>query len=228
MTAVREYPDRSRLMAALAEQVAAELTLAIDAKGWASLAVPGGTTPGPFFEALRRHALNWSAVTILPTDERCVAESSERSNARLIRETLLQDQAAEARFLPLYRDGAAPDRRHAEVTEEVAALLPLDICILGMGEDRHTASLFPGADVLDQALSDTAPPVLPIQAATAGEPRLTLTAPVLRSARHIHLLILGPAKKAALELALVPGPVQDAPVRSILTSECPTQIHYAD
>ncbi len=228
MTSFLEYADRDSLMTALADQVAAELDQALSERGQASLAVPGGTTPGPFFEVLRQRPLDWSAITVLPTDERFVPEISERSNARLIRKTLLQDNAAASRFLSLYRQGETPETHLAEITREVETLLPLDICILGMGEDRHTASLFPGADVLDLALSADAPAVMPVRAEGAGEVRLTLTAPVLQGARYIHVLILGPAKKTALDLALKPGPFAEAPVRCILQAECPTRIHYAD
>ncbi len=228
MTTFLKYEDRASLMASLADLVASELSAALAKKGRASLAVPGGTTPGPFFEVLRQKSLDWLSVTILPTDERFVPENSERSNARLIADTLLRDKAGKARFLSLYRNGEAPETHLEEITREVAELLPLDVCLLGMGEDRHTASLFPDADVLDQALSAEAPPVLPIRAPGAGEPRLTLTASVFQGAHHVHLLILGPAKKTALDLALKPGPAEEAPVRSILKDGSSTQIHYAD
>jgi len=105
--------------------------------------------------------------------------------------------------------------------------LPLDVLVLGMGEDMHIASLFPKADKLAEALSDDAPPLLPLRAESAGEPRITLTAPVLRAAKAVHLLITGPAKLEALQTALLDGPEAEAPVRVVLARD-DTEIHYAE
>ncbi|MEM7615900.1 MAG: 6-phosphogluconolactonase, partial [Pseudomonadota bacterium] len=105
---------------------------------------------------------------------------------------------------------------------------PLDCCVLGMGEDMHTASLFPGADRLTEALAPDAPPLLPMRAPGAPEPRLTLTAPVLRASRALHLLITGAAKQLTLEKALNDQPTSEAPVRTVLTAPTPITVHYAD
>lgn len=222
---IEEYPDREALALGLATRVARELGDALAAKGRASLAVPGGTTPGPFLTGLSLQPIDWAQVNVMLTDERFVPESSDRSNTRLLRETLLQNNAAAARLVPFYAKADQPEDVLTNLTERIVPALPLDVCVLGMGEDMHTASLFPGADLLDEALSDAAPALLPMRAPGAPEPRLTLTAPVLKASDHCHLLITGEAKMAALKKALEDGPATEAPVRAILSR--PVTVHYA-
>ena len=216
------YPDRDTLMRDLAELVADQLRAAHTSKGRATLAVPGGTTPGPFLSALSEADLAWADVSVLPTDERLVSERSPRSNARLIRETLLQNAAAVANLVPLH------EPLIGSLTARVEAALPIDVLVIGMGADMHTASLFPGAPELAAALAADAPVLMEITPPGQPEARLTLTAPVLRRASVIHILITGPEKLAALETALADGPVTEAPVRAVLTAPCPVTVHYAD
>jgi 6-phosphogluconolactonase len=225
----QDYPDRDTLMRGLAELVADQLRAAHasrhhagpDERHRVTLAVPGGTTPGPFLAALSEADLAWEDVDVLPTDERVVSELSPRANSRLIRETLLRGPAAEARLIDFHTGLASLNAR-------VEPLLPIDVLVLGMGADMHTASLFPGAPGLDAALAPDAPPVVEIAPPDQPETRLSLSAPALRSAAVIHLLITGPDKRAALEAALVEGPVPEAPVRAVLTAPCPVTVHYAD
>jgi len=215
------YPDRDTLMRDLAELVADQLRAAHASKDRATLAVPGGTTPGPFLAALSEAELAWAGVHVLPTDERMVPETSERSNARLIRGTLLRNQAEAAHFVPLH----AP--LIGSLEERVRAVLPIDVAVLGMGADMHTASLFPGSPELAAALAEDAPVLMKVHPLGQTEARLTLTAPTLRAASVIHILIVGPEKLAALERALEDGPAAEAPVRAVLTAPCPVTVHYA-
>ncbi len=226
--AILHYDDREALALDLAEIVAGELSAAIAEKGRATLAVPGGTTPGPFLAGLSLERIAWDKVSVMLTDERFVPESSDRSNTRLLRETLLQNEAAAAHLVPFYAPADAPEDVLDQLTGAVEAALPLDVCVLGMGADMHTASLFPGADRLDEALSEDAPLLLPMRAPGAPEPRLTLSAPVLRAAGALHLLITGAEKQLALERALGSGPAAEAPVRAILNGPTPVTVHYAD
>lgn len=225
---ILHYPSREELAADLAVLVARELSQAMERKRRVTLAVPGGTTPGPFLQALAAMELPWERVTVMLTDERFVPETSERSNTRLIRETLLQGPAASASFVPFYLPGETPEQVIDELSAATQAALPLDVCVLGMGEDMHTASLFPGADRLEQALDSAAPVLVAMRAPGAPEPRMTLTAPVLRAAGALHLLITGAAKKKALERAMRDGPMTEAPVRAILSAQVPVTVHYAD
>ncbi len=221
------YPDRETLMENIAEDVAELLAETIEAKGTATLAVPGGTTPAPFLRLLSQEDIEWENVRVMLTDERFVPETSERSNTRLLRETLLQGKAAAATLVPLYLEGDRPEEVLADLEAGVRAALPLDVCVLGMGADMHTASLFPGADRLAEAL-DTDAVLLPMRAPDAPEPRITLTAPVLRAAAHIKVLITGPDKKTALEKALIEGPITEAPIRTILEAPTEVEVYYAD
>ncbi len=227
MPDLMQYPDRFALAEDLAELVAEQLQDAIDLNGKATLAVPGGTTPAAFLRKLSGMDVEWEKVSVMLTDERFVPESSERSNTRLLRETLLQGNAAATTLIPFYMAGDKPEDVLDLISDGLKPSLPLDVCVLGMGADMHTASIFPGADLLDAALADDAPILLPMRAPNAPEPRLTLTAPVLRAAKHIHLLIAGRDKMDALQIALIEGPETEAPVRVILSRD-DTEIHYAE
>ncbi len=221
------YRDGALQATGLAALVAGTLRAAIEARGQASLAVPGGTTPGPFLRALSGADLDWAHVRVMPTDERRVAADSPRSNARLLRETLLQGPAAAATLIPLA--APAPEDALDDLVGAVRAALPLDVCVLGMGADMHIASLFPGADRLKDALDPDCPtPILPTHTTAAPEPRITLTAPALLGAAHLHLLIRGRAKLRAFRRAERPGPVAEAPVRLILHAPQGVRVHYAD
>lgn len=218
------YPDREALMLGLADALARDLSAVLHAEGRASFSVPGGTTPGPVFDILSGVSLDWAHVAVMLNDERWVGEDSPRSNTRLLRERLLRDKAAAASLVPLYADAPAPEDRLAELANGVAAHLPISVLLLGMGADMHTASLFPGADLLEQALSPDAPILLPMRAEAAGEPRVTLTAPVLAGAQNIHILITGAEKRAAIERAATLPPLQ-APVRVVLDN---ATVHWAE
>ena len=216
MTRIVEAADRDALARLLAGEVAALLESAIRDTVRATLAVPGGTTPAAFLSALGGHALDWGAVAVTLTDERCVPADHPRSNRRLLDETLFAGPARAARFVAL-DDGQA-----------LSALLPLDACVLGMGEDLHTASLFPGADRLDEALSaDCSAPALRLRAPCAPEERITLTAPVLTGAGRCFVLIHGAEKRAALDRAQAAVGTTDAPVRLVLDGPNPATVCWA-
>jgi 6-phosphogluconolactonase len=219
-----EYPDREMMMIDLADQLASDLNSALMTHDRATFSVPGGTTPGPVFDTLSAVGLDWDRVSVVLNDERWVPETSPRSNTRLLKERLLVDKAAGANLLPLYAPTQTPEESLEELSQMIAPHLPISVLLLGMGTDMHTASLFPGADNLAPALDRHAPPLMAMRADGAGEPRITLTAPVLSGALAIHLLITGKEKRAALETArhLTPS---EAPVRLILDT---ATIHWAE
>ena len=224
-----EHPSREAQAQALAEAVAADLRAALDARGVARIAVPGGTTPGPFLTRLGGLPLDWDRIAVTLTDERWVPTSSDRSNQRLLSDTLFRGPAAAAAFAPLYGATAEPAQAMDAICASLGRIaLPLDVAVLGMGEDMHAASLFPGADRLAAALADDAPPAMALRAPGAGEARVSLTAPVLRAARKAYLLIQGPAKRAALARAAAAKDATEAPVRVVLDRDGPTEIFYAD
>lgn len=226
--AIITYDNREDLALKLAGVVARQLDDALATTGRATLAVPGGTTPGPFLTGLSLEQIDWSNVSVMLTDERFVPETSDRSNTRLLRETLLQNNAATARVVPFYAPADRPEDVLGALLNSVVPALPLDVCVLGMGEDMHTASIFPGADRLDEALSDTADAIVPMRAPGAPEPRLTLSGPVLRAANNLHILITGEGKMRALETAMQAGPEAEAPIRTVLNCGRPVTVHYAD
>ena len=217
------YPDREFLMLGLANTIAGQLADFLRREGKATLSVPGGTTPGPIFDTLSGVDIDWANVAVVLNDERWVPESSDRSNTRLLRERLLRGRAAQARLVPLYAPADQPEEMLAALVDGLTPHLPISVLLLGMGADMHTASLFPGADRLEEALSASAPPLLPMRAEAAGEPRITLTAPVLRGAIRTHVLIRGAAKRAAVLRALSLPP-EEAPVRIVLDHAA---VHWA-
>jgi 6-phosphogluconolactonase len=218
-----EYPDRELLFLSLARTVQGQLGDQLRREEPASLCVPGGTTPGPLFDLLSAADLDWPNVAVVLNDERWVPESNPRSNTALLRQRLLTGRAAGATLVPLYAPTETPEESLPALTEGLRAHLPLTVAVLGMGEDMHTASLFPGGDLLGLALSSDAPPLLPMRASGAGEPRVTLTAPALNAAIHLHLLILGQSKRDALDRARTLPP-EEAPVRAILDT---ATVHWA-
>lgn len=225
-----DFADKAALASALAEAVAGDLKAGIAERGAASLAVSGGSTPAKFFAALgARTDVDWHKVTVTLVDERWVDESSDRSNGRLVRANLLQGPAAAAAFVPLYAGTAEPDA--SGIAAANAAVLeiatPFDAVILGMGNDGHTASFFPGGDTLAEALTAEGP-LVAIRAPGAGEPRVTFTLPALLQTRSLYIHIEGEEKVRVLDKALGDGPVEDMPVRAVLRQDHkPAQVYWA-
>ncbi|MGI3167635.1 6-phosphogluconolactonase [Pseudooceanicola sp. C21-150M6] len=219
-----DYPDRDLMALDLADTLASSISSALRHEDRVTLAVPGGTSPGPMFDALSSVHMDWDRVDILLTDERWVPETSPRSNTALLRNRLLTGHAAAASLVPLYAEAETPEEKLDELIEALKPKLPIDVLVLGMGADMHTASLFPGADRLEEALSNHAPALLPMRAPGAPEPRVTLTAPVLKGAIDTHILIMGTEKKDAIQKAARMKPI-DAPVSVLLDG---AHIHYCD
>lgn len=225
----RDHADRQALADHLAAQVISDLKAGIAARGHASLAVSGGSTPKMFFSVLAAHEdIAWDKVTITLVDERWVDDTSDRSNARLVQTNLLQGPAAAATFVPLFTGGDAPDAAHIAKTNAAQAKVPhpFDAVILGMGGDGHTASFFPGGDTLDAALTESGP-ALAIEAPGAGEPRVTLTLPHLLATAALYIHIEGDGKAETLVRALEDGPVAEMPVRAVLCqTDTPVTLYW--
>lgn len=220
---MRAFSSPEGLAEALTDAVAGALRARIVREGFAALAVSGGTTPVKFFRALSEKPLDWTRVTVTLVDERWVDEASPRSNAALVRAHLLQNQAAAARFLPLYSGAATPEAGCTLVQAALGALpLPFAAIVLGMGTDGHTASFFPGGDHLAAALDPAGTALaLPMHAPGAGEPRITLTLPVLLAADYLALHIEGEAKRAVLAQAT------HLPVGAVLARRPGTDIFWS-
>lgn len=216
--AEHRHDSAAAATAALADAITDRLRTALTARGAASLVVSGGKSPVPLFARLRTIPLDWSRVWITLADERWVTPTSPDSNERLLREHLLRDAAADTRFVPLK---SAFDTAAAGLSAAAAALAamprPFDVVVLGMGEDGHTASLFPGAEGLAAALAlDGTARLAAITPPAAAHPRITLTLAALLDARCLMLALSGAAKRAVYEQARAAPDALRWPVSAVL------------
>jgi 6-phosphogluconolactonase len=215
---------------ALSDAACRRIADALSAPAARSLVVTGGASPGPIYDRLSRLDLGWERITVTLSDDRWVDPSSALSNDRLVRERLLVGPAAKAAFLPLKAGGASPDEDAAAAEGAVAALAPFAAVLLGMGEDGHIASLFPGAPGLADAL-DPDGSRLCVGVAMSGlepyVPRISLTVRALTAAGQVFLLITGEAKRAIVERALSEA-AYGPPVAAILRQDrAPVAILWA-
>lgn len=228
--AVQRYADVETLSRELAMQIAECLTMAIAARGAASLVVSGGRSPVRLFEILRNLELDWGRVRIALADERWVATEIEASNEHLVRDVLLKEHAAAARFLGLKNGAPTPDLGAVSAWETFARVpRPFDAVILGMGDDGHTASLFPGSPNLSSALNlSAAAGCVGMWSPVAPHPRLSLNLSALLDSRRVVLLITGESKLRAFNAATAAGPAEDMPVRAVLRqSLTPVDVMWA-
>lgn len=201
-----EESSTRELAVSLGRAVAERLDAALAAGGEASLVVSGGSTPAPVFSYLASADIDWSRVGVTLADERWVPPSHPDSNEALIRDTLLRDKAAAARFVPLYRDGMSDAQAQARVAAELGVLRrPFTAVLLGMGGDGHTASLFPDAApgelsaAMDLASTELVAFLHPV---SVPQVRISLTRATLLDAEHRYLHITGKDKLEVLTQAL--------------------------
>ncbi|MFX0544619.1 6-phosphogluconolactonase [Roseovarius sp. S1116L3] len=218
-----EYPDAEFMAMGLADVMAAQLNAALRQRDRALLVVPGGTTPGPVFDTLCGARVDWGHIDIMPSDERWRPQAHLRSNAGQIAQRLICERAAAATLLPLYVEDASPEEAAPGLAEGLTPRLPIDVALVGMGGDMHTASMFPRAPGLEAALAHDAPAVLPVRIEGEPEPRVTMTARVLRGAMHLHVVITGDGKRNALERARTMD-AADAPITALLDD---ATVHWA-
>jgi 6-phosphogluconolactonase len=209
----------------LAHAVANDLRAALRSRDAATLALSGGNTPKQFMQCLSLQKLDWDKVTVTLVDERWVPPDHPRANAGLLRKHLLREEAAHAHFVPLYVEAPTPEDGLAQVRARIDTLaLPLDVVVLGMGDDGHTASFFPGGDQLRNALDPKTPErVVSMRAPHAGEPRITLTLPLLVGAHARYLLITGESKRNVLLDAMKGG---DYPISAVLEAAPELQTYW--
>lgn len=220
---ITEYADRELLVMSVANILAGALKKSLSVNDTVSLAVAGGTTPGPIFDLLSATDLDWDRVHVMLTDERWVSEDHPQSNTRLVKQRLITDKAAAAQFVSFYRAGMTAAEGCADVAPTLTDDMPISVMMLGMGDDMHTASLFPGSDGLATALNGDAPLLCPIKVEGQDIERVTLPAHALEGAMSKHLVIFGDDKRAALERAFG-QPAEVAPVAAVLTG---ATIHWA-
>lgn len=227
---LKRFAGMAELAPALAAYVAQTLARAIAARGSASLIVSGGKTPAKFFEQLSAQPIEWRRVCVALADERWVEPSDPASNERMVRETLLKDRAAEARFAGLKNAAPSPDLGAVSAWETFARIpRPFDVTMLGMGDDGHTASLFPRSPNLAMALNPAAAAgCIGMWAPTAPHARLSLNLSALLDSRRMLILMEGEAKLATFEAASGDGAVEEMPVRAVLRrSRVPVEVVWA-
>ncbi|MFL1418286.1 6-phosphogluconolactonase [Pseudomonas fildesensis] len=212
-----EYLTAALLADGLANDVAEQLRAAISARGEATLVVSGGRSPVAFFQNLAKQGLDWSKVTITLADERWVPVEHADSNAGLLKKYLLQGPAAKARFLSLYSVAATLDQAAEQADRLLVELPAIDVLVLGMGDDGHTASLFPNSPNLSSALqADGTRRCWPMLAPTVPHQRLTMSRALLATAHYTVLSISGSSKLTTLSAALASDDVTAMPIRAFL------------
>jgi 6-phosphogluconolactonase len=225
-----EFSDRQLLAKKLAEHIGSALQEDISKLGRASLVVSGGSTPIALFQQLATLSLPWQQVVITLADERWVEASSPDSNESLVRQYLLQEQAAAATFVSLKNAAETAEAGCIECEKGLQDIpRPFTTVILGMGNDGHTASLFPDAAQLSHAVDSTSKKLCAaIKPQTAPHQRMTLTLPALLDAKEIILHLTGGEKKVVLEQALANGPAEAMPIRFILRQKkVPVTVYWA-
>jgi 6-phosphogluconolactonase len=211
-----EASDKEALAVVLADAIAKQLQVAIDSgsqsgsKAGASLVVSGGSTPAPVFARLCESDIDWSQVKVTLADERWVPPGHADSNESLVRDTLLVKKASAAEFVSLYRDGISPEQALTEVAHDLNKMAsPFTVVILGMGNDGHTASLFPdapGAQLSGAMDLNSSESVAIMHPASVPQTRITLTRRALLNARHRILHITGEQKSQVLYDAIGDSP----------------------
>ena len=224
------FPDGVALSHALSGEIKVDLEEAIQVRGVASLVVSGGRTPARLFEQLRTEKVDWRHVWVALADERWVDTNDAASNERLVREHLLTGAAAAARFVGLKNPAPTPEAGADWAWRALSRVpRPYDVIVLGMGNDGHTASLFPGSLALARALDAGAPPgCVAVNALTAPHARVSLNLAALLDARRIILHIEGEAKWQIYQKARAAGSTNELPVRAVLhQQEVPVDVYWS-
>lgn len=218
MFTLNKYPNSQLLIEDLTAHIVKELQQAINNKGHASIAVSGGKTPIPLFKLLSQQDLDWHNVFITLVDDRWVDDTDDASNEKLVLTYLLQNKAKLANFVGLKNSCDNPFDG-AEITDKILNKIPMpfDVLILGMGEDGHTASLFPGAANLMAGLDmKSGRKVVGMTPLTAPLDRITLTLPTILDSQNIYLHLVGESKMQVLEQAEKGEDINQMPIRAIL------------
>lgn len=226
-----DYDTPEDMACAIAGDAAFIIESAIDARGAAVIALPGGKTPLPIYARLAEAKLDWKRVTILPTDDRLVPMGDALSNVTALAKAFLP---LGARVMPITSEAASDYKAAGRAADARLQDVhwPLDLCVLGVGGDGHTASIFPGPD-FDEAVAGpkqrravgVMPDPLPPEAPVA---RVTLTAHAIGASRALMLAVTGDAKRAVIETAIKQGPSSPYPIGRVLADvELPVDIHWS-
>jgi 6-phosphogluconolactonase len=207
----------------LAIDIARRLTEAVNARGVASLVVPGGSTPGRLFDALAGQDAPWDKVQVTGTDERWLPHGHPDTHETLVRSRLLTGRAAAALYIPLKTASPTPAGAEPAVEAEISRMpRPFDVTLIGMGDDGHIASLFPHAPGLERALEPESPLLVAsfhVPNAAGSPDRMSLSLSALLDSRFLGVLISGASKLATLERAEAGDEADEMPVRALLRQD---------
>ena len=227
------FPDKDGWADACAGRLTEALRAGLAERGEAAFGGAGGSTPSPIYRRLSGADLDWSRVVVTLVDERHVPETSPDSNARLMRETLLTDRAAAARFIPLHHAAVTVDRAAAMAAKALQAEAPrLDAVLLGMGEDGHICSMFPGSPTLKTLLTTALEPaVFGVPPGRDGmappQERISLNIPYLARARRVVLALTGAKKRAVFEAEATGDPAVQ-PIAALIASGAPLEVLWTE
>ncbi|WGM46002.1 6-phosphogluconolactonase [Brevundimonas sp. NIBR10] len=233
MVEIETFPTLDTWAASIAGRIEETLGAAVLETGWALFAGPGGSTPAPVYARLAQADIGWDRIAVTLVDERYVPETSPESNARLIREVLLQGPAAAARFLPLYHAAVTVDRAAALAAHTLAqAGGRFDAVLLGMGEDGHICSMFPNSPTLKTLLSPTLKPtVLGVPHGRDGMApsleRLSINLPYLMTAGRVILGLKGAEKRAVFEREAAGDPALQ-PIAALIAAKVPLEVVWTE
>jgi 6-phosphogluconolactonase len=226
-----DYDDAAELADAVAGDIQFVIESAIDARGSAVIALAGGKTPFPAYEKLATAKLDWKRVTIVPGDERIVPLGDPLSNVTQLGKLFIPKGARVIPIVPKQTEDYKSAGRSADALMQDLHW-PLDLCLLGVGGDGHTASIFPGPD-FDEALNGpkerrmlgVMPDPLPPEAPVA---RVTLSREGIVTARALMIAVTGKDKRTVIEQAIDQGPSSPYPIGRVLAdAELPVDIHWA-
>jgi len=225
---LRKFDTAAELNPIFAAEIAEKLQAGIDEKGSASLLVSGGNTPRPMFALLSEQDIEWSKVNIALVDDRWVPESDAASNGAMVKDALLINKAAAANFVAMKTEQEDAFEAVSSVTENLAHLTaPFDVVILGMGEDGHTASIFPCCAQLDDALT-TSKVLMATEPTTAPHQRMTFTKSALLNSKQLYLHLVGESKEAVLNDVAAGDDERQKPIRAFLNqSDVPMTVMLA-
>ncbi|MCL1137435.1 6-phosphogluconolactonase [Shewanella pneumatophori] len=229
-TVFKSFDNKDALEAQLAERIANQLQEAVDARGKASLIVSGGSTPLKLFELLSKKAIDWSDVYITLADERWVSAEHSDSNERLVRNNLLKNRAASAKFRGLKNMYSTPQEGCDMAIEQLGSFpKPFDVVVLGMGNDGHTCSWFPCAEAaeLEHAFT-TSDLCAAVQPGNAPHARITLSKSAILASRQIYLHIVGEQKLDVYRQALANEDSREMPIRAVLDQrKTPVDVYWS-
>jgi 6-phosphogluconolactonase len=228
-----KFTDRAAMIEALYQVFSKDLGQALQQQSSATLLLSGGSTPIPLYQQVSTASINWEKVSVALVDERWVDTDHEASNERLLNENMLINKAAAANFTGMKNQHQSSLDGEAECNARYANLpSPYTICLLGMGPDGHTASLFPQAQGLAAALDSNqhCAAIRAVKSDVTGDnvERMTMTPWSILQSRRLILLITGIDKWEVFQQARQTGASQELPINIFIhQDQVPLEVYWA-